>query len=101
MFSVTVYLFKIGVTCNDANLTDAASFKFEGLFYEFKHFFIIKFHTTTSETTFQNVLTVYLAISKEAHVIQHNQSSLEKSRCRFHPRRKGKMSEADRPKRFD
>ena len=52
LFSVTVYLFKIGVICNDADLTDAASFKFEGLFYGFKHFFIIKFHTTTSKTTY-------------------------------------------------
>lgn len=51
LFSVTVYLFKIGVICNDADLTDAASFKFEDLFYEFKHLFI-KFHTTTSETTY-------------------------------------------------
>ena len=100
MFSVTVYLFKIGVICNDADLTDEQASNLK-IFFMSLNTFLSSFILQPLKPRIQDVLTVYLAISKEAHVVQHNQSSLEKSRCRFHRRRKGKMSEADRPKRFD
>ena len=71
------------------------------IFFMSLNTFLSSFILQPLKPRIQDVLTVYLAISKEAHVVQHNQSSLEKSGCRFHRRRKGKMSEADRPKRFD
>ena len=38
-YVLPVYFFKIGVRCNDEDLTDTARFKSEDLFYAFKHTF--------------------------------------------------------------